>query len=40
MVCVSVSGGGACCGPGLPAELERIIMNFSVSRGPSHLNYK
>ena len=32
--------GGGRCGHGLPAGLERIIINLYVRRGPSNLNYK
>ena len=43
-VCIGKGGGGRCgegrCGHGLPAELERVIINLYVSRGPNHLNHK
>ena len=33
-------GGGGRCGHGLPAEIERVIINIYVSRGLNHLNHK
>ena len=35
-----VGGGEGRCGHGLPAELERVIINLCVSPGPSHLNHR
>ena len=43
-MCGCIGGGGGWaegrCGHGLPAELERVIINLYVSRGPNHLNDK
>ena len=42
-MCVGGGEGGGVgrrCGHGLPAELERVIINLYVSRGPNHLNHK
>ena len=40
-MCVGKGGGGGDrCGHGLPAEIERVIINIYVSRGLNHLNHK
>ena len=43
-MCVSEGGEGGGgqgrCGHGLPAELERVIIDIYVSRGLNHLNHK